>query len=588
MDEDVFHSMSKGVFVIPFNSPTSAQLQSENATAGPSRTRPLQQLYTASVQHYERAHRAYEADRIAEQLDDIADWLEQASQPPILKLEVPIHRLPVAILQDATTSSTTDLQSLGFDVVILNGSDAVDLASVTRLIAIGLMGEESSTGRKTGRTGLDTIEEWYQRKRNKLPLLLYIQDAQMVPPSVLGELMYILTLHPSLPTRLLLSVPSTTHFLSSWTPLDLSTIALSILSTRNRRKNGGIEAILRAGHDAPIKISDELAEEIRSEEKRAGGGTLLAMKAIKWLLLRYSIDSPLARLAQKSGSNKDTLTKVQALVDAMIENPNDPTIPGRELFQIEPHPDLTSVLNPAPRISILHALSNAAEFVNLNQPTSKGIGESERSPSLSPTKTIQSRSTKKRAYENTTATEGTPRSNERQLMEIDADEEEEEEVVGGKNDVEAQNRALKELQVLFEFWKGAGRSVNLWDWLEGFSSSMLDSQNGEAVEKDRTQREGEQDPTSSGNKQGIDPKSTDPSLNAADGPDLTGEAQGEEQEIQPQQKHHQHQHQHDEEEEARLHAVFIRFVEEARMIGLIRARGKGRRADEVVKGVGLV
>jgi hypothetical protein len=43
-------------------------------------------------------------------------------------------------------------------------------------------------------------------------------------------------------------------------------------------------------------------------------------------------------------------------------------------------------------------------------------------------------------------------------------------------------------------------------------------------------------------------------------------------------------------DEDRLHASFVRFCEEARMLGLVRARGKGvgRRGDEVVKSVTLV
>lgn len=43
-----------------------------------------------------------------------------------------------------------------------------------------------------------------------------------------------------------------------------------------------------------------------------------------------------------------------------------------------------------------------------------------------------------------------------------------------------------------------------------------------------------------------------------------------------------------EEKAARLHAVFVRFCEEARMFGLVRARGRAKRADEVVKSIGLV
>ncbi|WVQ99614.1 hypothetical protein IAU59_006750 [Kwoniella sp. CBS 9459] len=603
MDEDDFQSMSKGVFVIPFD----PQAQSRNAAAGPSDPRRLQKLYRASVNHYEHAYRSFEADRIAEQLDNIADWLEQTAHPPVLKLEIPVHRLPVAILQDATTSSSTDLQSLGVHAVDIHGGEAVDLATMTRLITIGLMGEETSASKKTGRAGLDEVEDWYKRKKSKLPLLLYIQDAQMVPPSVLGELMYILTLHPSIPIRLLLSVPSTTHFLSSWTPLDLSTIALSILFTRNRKRNAGIEAILRASGDAPVKISDELAEEIRNEERRAGGGALLAMKAIKWLLLRHSMDSPLARLIEHSKLDEGTMKKVQALVDAVIENPNDPTIPGLELFQLEPHPDLSSVLNPSPRISILHALSNASDFVTLKEDALNNStkGANERSLSPSPTKTSNSA---QQAKPNGTVSEvgHQPRSNKRRRSVADADGEVEGQMPGAIT-MESREGALKELQVLFEFWKSAGRSVNLWDWLEGFSGSMLDGQSQRKTEDetgpaDAEHEEGTKAPSGGGIEHAgsnaigsgtqTDSADADAQLNGARATESGAENEESSHDRQLHDKHHRQQHQqqqqqHDEEEEARLHATFIRFVEEARMIGLIRARGKGRRADEVLKGVGL-
>ena len=46
----------------------------------------------------------------------------------------------------------------------------------------------------------------------------------------------------------------------------------------------------------------------------------------------------------------------------------------------------------------------------------------------------------------------------------------------------------------------------------------------------------------------------------------------------------------DVETQDRLHATFVRFCEEARMLGLVRARGgrTAKKADEVVKGIGLV
>jgi hypothetical protein len=46
----------------------------------------------------------------------------------------------------------------------------------------------------------------------------------------------------------------------------------------------------------------------------------------------------------------------------------------------------------------------------------------------------------------------------------------------------------------------------------------------------------------------------------------------------------------DDVDEDGIHASFVRFCEEARMLGMVRARGKGvgRKADEVVKGVTLL
>lgn len=44
----------------------------------------------------------------------------------------------------------------------------------------------------------------------------------------------------------------------------------------------------------------------------------------------------------------------------------------------------------------------------------------------------------------------------------------------------------------------------------------------------------------------------------------------------------------EEEQAAELHAIFVRFCEEARMMGLVRARGRAKRADEVVKSIEFV
>lgn len=91
--------------------------------------------------------------------------------------------------------------------------------------------------------------------------------------------------------------------------------------------------------------------------------------------------------------------------------------------------------------------------------------------------------------------------------------------------------AFPELQALFNLWQASGKSVNLWDWLDSFRQVVVPS--------------------------GVE-----------DG----GEHQP---------------HAIDDDIDSRLHALFIRFVEEARLFGTVRARGKNtaKRGDEVVKGV---
>lgn len=103
---------------------------------------------------------------------------------------------------------------------------------------------------------------------------------------------------------------------------------------------------------------------------------------------------------------------------------------------------------------------------------------------------------------------------------------------------------LQELEILFNLFRAAGRNVNLWDWLEGFRSEV----------KQRGQK-------------GFGAATA----GAAGG---TGDEGG----I------------GDGETSARLHATFVRFCEEARMMGLMRARGNARRrgVDEVVKSVALM
>ena len=122
---------------------------------------------------------------------------------------------------------------------------------------------------------------------------------------------------------------------------------------------------------------------------------------------------------------------------------------------------------------------------------------------------------------------------------------------------------LKELEMMFGLWRSAGRNINLWDWLEGFRGAMTEKEEPE----DAIQGQGEDEPTrrSKAEKLAEDREETD-QAKPADKVELDAETQD------------------------RLHATFVRFCEEARMLGLVRARGgrTARKADEVVKGIGLV
>lgn len=93
-----------------------------------------------------------------------------------------------------------------------------------------------------------------------------------------------------------------------------------------------------------------------------------------------------------------------------------------------------------------------------------------------------------------------------------------------------QQPVFQEIKVLHELWQSSGKSINLWDWLDGFRRTVAPDDGDEA-------------------------SSADPVI--------------------------------EEDIDNRLHALFIRFVEEARLFGIVRARGKNttRGGDEVVKGV---
>ncbi|WWC62069.1 uncharacterized protein I303_104659 [Kwoniella dejecticola CBS 10117] len=555
MEEDKYQSLSKGVFVIPFQPDTESESE-----AGPSRPprRPLERFYDAAYQHYEGAYIDYAIQKASEQMDDIQDWLDRCSNSSstlsamsksLLKFKNPIYRLEVGLLQNTSISASIvpELHTLG-TVCTIQGRDINDISSAMRSISMGFV-EESAVAwnNKSGRTGIEELEIWYTSKKNKSALLVYIQDAQMLPAAAMGELMYILSLHPALPIRLLLSVPSITHFLSSWTPIELSSIALSILPTNTSKKNTGVEAILRASNDAPLRLSEDLIDELRSEEARSGGGPALVLKAIKWLLLHHSTNSALSRIA--ASPDPSQLKKVQALINARLEHDSKLDLPGQELFQIDTNKDLSSVLHPAPRTSILHALSNPEDYISIGAGTEaqKPNGRSSSpTPDTSADKRTQPKDTPRASKRKRTGTADDPAGPGEENVE--------------KYSGSSRGEELTELKTLFELWKNAGKSVNLWDWLDGFSGMMDDSKN----ETDRLEATKDD---------GVSTSVADDARKS----EGIAEAEADEQRSGL-----------DEENEARLHAIFIRFVEEARMLGLIRARGKGRKADEVVKGVGLV
>ena len=148
---------------------------------------------------------------------------------------------------------------------------------------------------------------------------------------------------------------------------------------------------------------------------------------------------------------------------------------------------------------------------------------------------------------------------------------------------------LADLESLFALWTSAGRTINLWDWLEGYNGALarrLQAQEDEGAEEDGDLEEPET-PSKKRRRKGV---------SSADTPDETGgaseEAPDETIELSNEVAQGKRKPPQDvnEPEEDRTHASFIRFCEEARMIGLVRARGhgRGRRADEIVKSIGIV
>jgi hypothetical protein len=254
----------------------------------------------------------YESERATEQLDDISDWLDRCAAPSLLRPSFPVHRVPVTIVQGRWPGykSDTNLNNIELSALVperfgtlgarahtLHGREAVDLASATKGIAIGFVGEAVSyqqlqkcqtNGMRrcwlenlVGR-GLTRSKDGGRSRRTvrseSLPLLVWplkgfrlgtafactaSSTSSSASPrradlhSVVSFLIISTSpklttrLHPLLPIRVLLSVPSTTLFLSMWQHIEPSAIDVSILqSCRGRGQAGCVDAILEVS-DSP-------------------------------------------------------------------------------------------------------------------------------------------------------------------------------------------------------------------------------------------------------------------------------------------------------------------------------------------------
>lgn len=116
---------------------------------------------------------------------------------------------------------------------------------------------------------------------------------------------------------------------------------------------------------------------------------------------------------------------------------------------------------------------------------------------------------------------------------------------------------FQQLEAMFALWQSSGKSISLWDWLEGFRHAL------DGGDSKSSKPNGKRESSS---------ESQEPGKRKREDDDEEAEEAV------------------DEEEEARQHARFIRFVEESRMMGLVRARAKGpgKRGEEVAKGVLMI
>ena len=222
-------------------------------------------------------------------------------------------------------------------------------------------------------------------------------------------------------------------------------------------------------------------------------------------------------------------------------------------------------MDPSPRISVLHALSSTSNYTSALPPLPTPLADpvSPKHPET-PTKKL-----KRRVL---------PQDDSPPPPAVNED---------SHDSTKRSYGDIKDLEILYNLWKGAGKSVNLWDWLQGYLGSFSNEEDGDG--------DGEVEEGEVGVDEGDEParvslmrkRKRAQEEEQGKGKD-DGNGNGNEVEVEvgvdDQDKVLE------EEKRDRLHASFVRFCEEARMLGMVRARGKGvgRRADEVVKGVTLV
>lgn len=225
-------------------------------------------------------------------------------------------------------------------------------------------------------------------------------------------------------------------------------------------------------------------------------------------------------------------------------------------------------LDPIPRTTVLHALQHPSDFIDPVAERAAALASQPASIFTTP-----SRKRGKQVIDVVDLSDTTPKSAKRRRLDASASATSIPIVspapptlptpipmtaLPDPSGIMAERGDLKELQVMFNLYKAAGRNVNLWDWLEGFRKSMLPGGMG----KDKRMDKDKEAETETRDEE-ADTETLQAGIAASEAA---------------------------EENSARLHAAFVRFCEEARMMGLMRARGNARRSgvDEVVKSIGLI